>query len=136
MVNTKKMKPYSLDLRERIVKAVKEEGLSKAAAAKRYNVSKTSAYDYLKRSEQGKLEADKPTGRIPKLDKKGCQKLLKQVEKYPDLSLQEHADRYAEKQGIRLTFSGINTYFKRLGIRRKKRPFTPENVMKKRDDSG
>src|SRR2546423_14729129 len=42
-------KPYSMDLRERVVAAVKSEGMSRRQAAARFGVSYSAAIDWLKR---------------------------------------------------------------------------------------
>jgi transposase len=113
------MRPYSVDLRERIVAAAKS-GLSKEAIAEQYQVSRASVYRYVALAQSGTLEPHRPPGRPTKLDDKGCERLKAQVKDKPSLSLQEHADEYAKSYKKRLSFSGINGYFKRLGIKRKK----------------
>ena len=45
-------KPYSMDLRERVVAAVEDEGLSRRQAAARFGVSYSAAIAWLKRMEQ------------------------------------------------------------------------------------
>ncbi|MFA5970589.1 MAG: helix-turn-helix domain-containing protein, partial [Sphingomonas sp.] len=42
-------KPYSMDLRERVVAAVVEEGMSRHAAAKRFGVAASSAIKWVQR---------------------------------------------------------------------------------------
>lgn len=42
-------KPYSLDLRERVVRAVEEDGLSRHKAAERFGVSVSSAIKWVRR---------------------------------------------------------------------------------------
>ncbi len=42
-------KPYSLDLRERVVRAVEEDGLSRRKAAERFGVSVSSAIKWVRR---------------------------------------------------------------------------------------
>ena len=46
------MAGYSMDLRERVVAAVKVEGLSRRAAAARFGVSYSAAIEWLKRVEE------------------------------------------------------------------------------------
>ncbi len=109
-----------MDLRERIVEAVKVKGMSKSSAADVYGVSRATVYRYLSLAEQGDLHPTKPPGAPPRLDEQACRKLLEQVEKNNDLSLEEHAVKFAEEQGIALKKSSVANYFARLGIRRKK----------------
>lgn len=42
-------RPYSMDLRERVVRAVEEDGLSRRGAAARYGVSESAAIKWVKR---------------------------------------------------------------------------------------
>ena len=44
-------RPYSMDLRDRVVQAVKEEGLSRNQAAKRFNVAISTAIGWLQREK-------------------------------------------------------------------------------------
>jgi transposase len=66
------------------------------------------------------LAPKKHPGHPRELDEAGCQKLLKEVEKYPELSLEEHAERFAKDHKIVLGITSMWNYFERLGIRRKK----------------
>ncbi len=61
------MAGYSMDLRERVVGAVKIEGLSRRAAAARFGVSYSAAIEWLKRVEQtGSVEPRQVGGYKPK----------------------------------------------------------------------
>src|SRR3954467_9630958 len=58
---------YSMDLRERVVAAVKVEGLSRRAAAARFGVSYSAAIEWLKRVEQtGSVEPRQVGGYKPR----------------------------------------------------------------------
>jgi putative transposase len=60
-------KPYSMDLRDRVVAAVEHEGLSRRQAAARFGVSYSTAILWLKRlSETGSVEPGQMGGRKPK----------------------------------------------------------------------
>lgn len=60
-------KPYSLDLRERVVAAVKEEGLSRHQAAARFGVAVSTAINWVKRHDtQGNVEPSQIGGHKPK----------------------------------------------------------------------
>ena len=119
------MRAYSVDLRERIVEAVRNEKLSKVAVAERYQVSRASVYRYLGLAKQGSVEAKRHPGQKQRLDAELCQKLLGQLEAHRDASLEEHAELLYKEQGMRLKKSSIANYFARLGVRRKK-DFTTE----------
>jgi putative transposase len=60
-------KPYSLDLRERVVRAVEQEGLSRRQAAARFGVSYSVAIAWVKRFRQtGSLNPGQMGGHKPK----------------------------------------------------------------------
>ena len=60
-------KPYSIDLRERVVAAVTEEGLSRQAAARRFGVAASTSINWLKRHEEtGSFAARQSGGHRPK----------------------------------------------------------------------
>ena len=56
------MAGYSMDLRERVVAAVKVEGLSRRAAAARFGVSYSAAIEWLKRVEETGSVAPRQVG--------------------------------------------------------------------------
>src|SRR3954447_2426252 len=63
------MKPYSLDLRTRIVRALQEEGTAKSAAARLFGVSLSSVKRYARIASRGEsLKPGKGGGRPPKTD--------------------------------------------------------------------
>jgi transposase len=63
------MKPYSEDLRARIVRAIQEEGTSKFAAARLFGVSLSSVKRYVRMAERrAKLAPRKGGGRPRKAD--------------------------------------------------------------------
>jgi putative transposase len=60
-------KPYSKDLRERVVHAVEREGMSRRGAARRFGVGIKTAIDWVRRyRETGRLAALRMGGRRPK----------------------------------------------------------------------
>src|ERR1700751_6424177 len=60
-------RPYSMDLRTRVVTAVKEEGLSRHQAASRYGVAISTAINWVKRFEdRGGVTPDRIGGYKPK----------------------------------------------------------------------
>lgn len=59
--------PYSMDLWERVVNAVQQDGLSCNQAAKRFGVAISTAIDWLNRvSETGSVEPGQMGGHKPK----------------------------------------------------------------------
>ena len=70
-------KPYSVDLRERVVSAVEREGLSRRRAAARFGVSYSAAIDWVKRHRRtGSLEPGRIGGHKPKKISGDCREWL------------------------------------------------------------
>ena len=60
-------KPYSMDLRERVVGAVEEDGLSRRQAAARFGISVSTAINWLRRyRETGSVAPGQMGGHRPK----------------------------------------------------------------------
>jgi transposase len=79
------MKPYSEDLRVRIVRAVQEEeGTSKSAAARLFGVSLSSVKRYARMADRGtSLTPRKGGGRPPKADETTRKLLEEDVKERP-----------------------------------------------------
>ena len=61
------MAGYSMDIRERVVAAVKQEGMSRRGAAARFGVSYSAAIEWLKRVERtGSVKPSQVGGYKPK----------------------------------------------------------------------
>jgi len=114
------MRAYSVDLRERVVEAVKA-GQSQRSVAKRYDLSRRSVRRYLQREACGKLAADPRPGRARALGETECEVLRRQVEAHRDWTLGRRAEELAKETGIKLKKSSVGSYLKRLGITHKKR---------------
>jgi transposase len=83
------MKPYSEDLRTRIIKAV-EEGISKSAAARLFGVSLSSVKRYVKIANRGdSLRPRKGGGRPPKTDQTTKKLLEEDVKERPAATVSE-----------------------------------------------
>jgi transposase len=79
------MKAYALDLRERVVNFIKSGG-SKAEAARRFELGRSTVYRYLDAVQAGTLAPKTSWGHWRKLDP---QKLQAQVQQHPDATLKE-----------------------------------------------
>ena len=79
------MKAYALDLRERVVNFIKSGG-SKAEAARRFDLARSSVYRYLEAVKTGPLAPKTSWGHWRKLNP---QKLQAQVKQHPDAPLKE-----------------------------------------------
>lgn len=114
------MRCYSIDLRKRVVQAVKEEKQSVKQAAERFGISRWTVNRYLKRNEDGHLEARKASGRPQALNQQALEQLKKQVKEHPDWTREEHALALSEGNYGNVKRSSIGNYFKRLKLSFKK----------------
>ena len=126
------MASYSVDLRERIVKAHLEEGQNKSAVARRFGVSRWTVERYIKRAAAGSLAPTPHPGRPQRLDGAGCEVLKEQVQEHRDWSLEQHAAALTAATGFEIKKSSVGNYLKRLGITHKKRASSPLNGTKRR----
>ena len=122
------MQAYSLDLRKRIVEAVKS-GERINDVAERYKVSRWTVQDYMKLDKAGKLEPVKHPGQPRQLQGEDLESLKQQVKEHPDWTLEQRATALALETGIELKKSAISSYLKRLGITYKKRASSLQSEM-------
>jgi transposase len=116
-------KPYSLDLRERIVGYV-EEGHSARAAAGVFGVSPSTAVRLAAAHRDHGSVAPKPQGRAPGTAGKLAAHiafLLARMKSEPDTTLQELADVLREDRGVEVQLSSIYRALIRAGYSYKKR---------------
>ncbi len=114
------MKPYSEDLRRRIVKAVQEGGMSRAGAARLFDVSLSSVKRYARIAERGaSLEPRKGGGRPPKVDETTEKLLEEDVQKRPAATVSERRRFLERLTGKSLGDSTIRRVLKRLGFSQK-----------------
>jgi transposase len=108
------MKPYSQDLRERVVKAV-DEGLSRSEIVHLFGVSEATIKRYLRlRRETGNL-APKPIPGYPPRKLGALQKGLEpQLEAHPDASLEEHCRLWEAQTGVKVSISTMSDAIRRL----------------------
>ena len=115
------MASYSLDLRERVVKAHLEEGQNKSAVARRFGVSRWTVMRYVERSALGSLAPTPHPGGKRRLNGTQCEVLEGQVREHQDWSLEQHAAAITAATGVAIKKSSVGNYLKRLGITHKKR---------------
>jgi transposase len=113
------MKPYSEDLRTRIVKAV-EEGISKSAAARLFGVSLSSVKRYVKISNRGdSLTPRKGGGRPPKTNQTTKKLLEEDVKERPAATISERRRSLERTGGKSLSDSTVRRLLKGMGISQK-----------------
>jgi transposase len=118
-------KPYSQDLRERVVAAL-EGGLSTRQAAARFSVSIAAVGEWgrLKRSQGDVRPAKqgKPKGSV--LDAH-AQFILGALKEKPDTTLEEMAERLAAERDVRVVWTTVWKFLDRHDQTHKKRLPTP-----------
>src|SRR3712207_5443188 len=113
------MKPYSEDLRKKIVVAV-ERGTSKSETARLFGVSLSSVKRYVGMASSGEsLAPNKRPGRSSKVDQSTKRFLNEDMKERPAATIAERI-RFPESiTGKRLSYSTIRRALKRLGWSRK-----------------
>jgi len=115
-------RPYSQDLRDRVIEAVRRGEMSRRAAARRYEVSESAA---VKRLERFELDGSRaPVGhgghRPSKLMPHRGFLEAARTEK-PDTTLQALCDRLLAERGVKADASMMSRFFRRIGVTFKKR---------------
>ena len=114
------MKAYSVDLRERIVTAVRG-GMSKAEAARTFGVGATSVKRYVSLAEQGRsLEPGKAPGKQSKLGGSGMKLLEEDLHTRPTATYTKRAALLHRLLGVEVSKATICRAIRRLGYTRKK----------------
>jgi transposase len=113
-------KPYSMDLRERVVEAI-EGGLSTGEAAKRFVIGKATAWARLKRSSGSVAppKQGKPKGSVLDVHAGFIFGLIAGA---PDITLEEIAERLASERGVKVVSTAVWKFLDRHGMTHKKRP--------------
>ncbi len=113
------MKPYSEDLRLRIVKAL-YVGTSKSAAARLFSVSLSSVKRYAKIAERGEsLEPRKGGGRPPKADETIQRLLEEDVHERPAATIADRSRFVQSMTGKSLSVSTLKRLLKRMSFSQK-----------------
>jgi transposase len=117
------MKPYSEDLRRRIVQAVRG-GIPKSSAACVFGVSLSSVKRYFRIAKQGASLAPREGGGRPPKTNETVEKLLEDdVEKRPEATVSERRRFLECTTGKKaLSDSTVKRQLKRLGFSRKNEP--------------
>jgi transposase len=119
------MKPYSMDLRRKVMEALQSEGTTEEIA-ERFGIAGSSVRKWrLRLQRRGKLEPDKPPGRKREFSAKHDLELRQAVENRPDATRGELAEAVAEKLGRVFSKPVITRALQRLGFTRKKRRSRP-----------
>jgi transposase len=119
------MKAYSLDLRERILKAC-DEGATEVEAAARFGVSQDTVQRYKRRRrETGSVAATPCKGRSPKIKQEQSEALRELVASKTNWTLDSLSDAWHKKTGVKLAITTLSATCQRLKITFKKDPNRP-----------
>jgi transposase len=116
-------RPYSADLRERVLAACERQDGSRAATARRFAVGQSTVYAWLRQArEEGRRAAKPARGGSPWLGGAAGQSALEAVlQEGRDATLAEFAAKLAARTGRRWSPSAVCRALRRLGWPRKKR---------------
>src|SRR5262245_14093584 len=97
------MKQYSVDLRERLLRAL-DAGLSQAEATRLFGVSPATLQRWRQQQRHtGSVAPRSRSGRPRCVDRGQEAALLAQVRAAPDATLREHCAQWAAEQGVALS---------------------------------
>lgn len=113
------MKPYSEDLRTRIVDAVRA-GTSKSASARLFSVSLSTVKRYMRLADQqASLAPRKGGGRPPKTDQAARKLLEKDVRERPAATISDRRQFLETMTGRSLSVSTVKRLLKKQGFSQK-----------------
>ena len=116
-------RPYSVDLRERVVRAV-EAGLSRRAAARRFEVSVSFVIKLMQRwRREGSVEPERYGGWKRPALAAHAERVHDLLRREPDLTIAELRSRLAAA-AIQVSPAAISRFLTAAGLTRKKRPST------------
>jgi transposase len=126
------MRAYSVDLRERVVAAVRGQGFSQVQAAKVFGLGRASVGRFVRTSQAGrslvplKSRGRPRTVRLPE----HVEALREHLESEPDMELAERSEHLEKQEGIFLSVSTLWRELRDLGWTRKKRLSAPANRIR------
>ena len=119
------MRAYSLDLRERIVRAV-QGGTPREVVARTFGVGIATVQRYLAQQRRTGSLAPRPIpGKAPLIGPDRLAALRAQVAATPDATLAEHCQQWTQTHGVPISVPAMHRALARLGWTRKKRRSTP-----------
>jgi transposase len=125
------MKAYSVDLREKVLRAV-DEGYAREEIVNLLGVSAATIKRYLKqRRETGTLAPKAIPGRPPKKLGPLQAELVAQLQAHDDVRLEDHCQLWEQSHGVKVSTATMSRAIKRVGWTRKKRRWVPLNGGRK-----
>ena len=119
-------RPYSQDLRDRVIDAVVQGGMSRRGAAARFGISELVAIKWVERFERTGLRTTGKMGGHKRLKLEPHREFLEacHAEK-PDVTLQALCDRLLGERGVKADTSLMSRFLRRIGLTPKKRRSSP-----------
>ena len=114
-------KAYSQDLRDRVISAVEDEGLSRREAARRYRISDAAAVRWLQALRDGRRGPLAQGGDRRSRLTEHRSWLLALIAAEPDLTLLAVAERLLAAHGVKADAGMLSRFFTRNGISFKKK---------------
>jgi transposase len=123
------MKPYSLDLREKILRAYDGNRGSQRALAALFGVSRACVEKLLQRRRTMGTIAPRPHagGRKPSCDAMAQEVVRQALREQADATLEELCARLGRQRGLWVSVPTMSRLLTRLGLPRKKSRSTPPN---------
>ena len=130
------MKPYSKDLRLRVLAAV-DRGMPRKEVARVFGVSEPTIRRYMRlRRESGDVEP-KPVPGPPARKRAALEAVLPdQARTNPDLTLAEHCELFEDVHGVKVSTATMSRVFEKLGLPLKKSPSSRASATKKSGSAG
>jgi transposase len=130
------MKPYSKDLRLRVLAAV-DRGMPRKEVARVFGVSEPTIRRYMRlRRESGDVEP-KPVPGPPARKRAALEAVLPdQARTNPDLTLAEHCELFEDVHGVKVSTATMSRVFEKLGLPLKKSPSSRPSATKKSGSAG
>lgn len=124
------MKPYSIDLRQKIIQAHLEDNLSQRQLAKQFHVALSFIQKLLKqRRELGTIAPKIRTQQTPpKLNSEQLEILRQLVEARNDATLEELRQELHQKTNVLIARTTVDRMLRKLGYTVKKKPVPQRKV--------
>lgn len=116
------MRPYSIDFREKVIKAYEQGDTSIRKLATRFDVSKAFVQRLLKQKKmKGHVQPEKQGGSLKSALHGHAVQLAKMVEQYPDATLSEYCEHWGETHGSWVSTSTMCRALKKQQLTLKKK---------------
>ena len=118
------MKPYSIEFREKIVKAYEQGDTSIRKIAAQFDVSKGFVQKLLKQKQvTGHVQPKKQGGSLKSVLHSHTTQLTEMVEKYPDRTLSEYCEYWLSNHNQSVSPSMMCRELKKQNLTRKKKQY-------------